>query len=178
MKVINAFPLEGKGVHHGLSKFKKWIDGFDPLLDQVSVEKHARAATNPSVFFFCPIYLWTAFWHSFFFFHFVLDGTTPRSLSASRFFFWSAIQNNVSISAGHGIDILPCRRSSSPLSLHGQWLIWSVLLTIYTYFAISSYTGPSPTPPAIVSRVSWRFRCFYRIDIFRVMDRVRVTASS
>ncbi|CAM9742641.1 unnamed protein product, partial [Ectocarpus fasciculatus] len=34
MEVINAFPLEGKGAHHGLSKFKKWIDGFDPLLDQ------------------------------------------------------------------------------------------------------------------------------------------------
>ena len=34
-QVINAFPLEGKGAHHGLSKFKKWIDGFDPLLDQV-----------------------------------------------------------------------------------------------------------------------------------------------
>lgn len=34
-QVINAFPLEGKGAHHGLSKFKKWIDGFDPLLDQM-----------------------------------------------------------------------------------------------------------------------------------------------
>ncbi|CAM9837269.1 unnamed protein product [Scytosiphon promiscuus] len=34
MEVINAFPLEGKGPHHGLSKFRKWIDGFDPLLDQ------------------------------------------------------------------------------------------------------------------------------------------------
>lgn len=27
--------MEGKGAHHGLSKFRKWIDGFDPLLDQV-----------------------------------------------------------------------------------------------------------------------------------------------
>lgn len=36
-QIINAFPLEGKGAHHGLGKFKKWIDGFDPLLDEVGV---------------------------------------------------------------------------------------------------------------------------------------------
>lgn len=36
-QIINAFPLEDQGPHHGLSKFKSWIDGFDPLLDQVHV---------------------------------------------------------------------------------------------------------------------------------------------
>lgn len=35
LQIIHAFPLEGKGAHHGLTKFKKWLDGFDPLLDQV-----------------------------------------------------------------------------------------------------------------------------------------------
>ena len=35
LQIINAFPLEGKGAYHGLSKFKSWVDGFDPVLDQV-----------------------------------------------------------------------------------------------------------------------------------------------
>ena len=34
-QIINAFPLEGRGPYHGLSKFKEWIEGFDPVLDQV-----------------------------------------------------------------------------------------------------------------------------------------------
>eukprot|EP00903_Cladosiphon_okamuranus_P014772 g13687.t1 len=44
MEVINAFPLEGKGAHYGLSKFKKWIDGFDPLLDQELEELTKRGS--------------------------------------------------------------------------------------------------------------------------------------
>ncbi|CAN0448898.1 unnamed protein product [Discosporangium mesarthrocarpum] len=35
MEVVRAFPLEGKGPTHSLTKFKEWIDGFDPELDQV-----------------------------------------------------------------------------------------------------------------------------------------------